>query len=64
VIIMAKPILIQLREAQAEVERVQRHVIFSAARGWAVGASLKELEELNAEFARIAREAEQERHSK
>lgn len=55
---MAKPILIQLREANAELLEHQALMIRKAARGYALGDDdMAELDRLVAEFKRIANEA-------
>lgn len=55
---MAKPILIQLREASAALEDKQAEVIRKAARGYGFSADdSDELDRLVAEFKQIAAEA-------
>lgn len=54
---MAKPILIQLREAGAAVQETQKNIIAKAVNKWSIVDELATLDDQVATFKRLAREA-------
>jgi hypothetical protein len=54
---VAKPILIQLREAGAAVAETQKHIIAKAVNRWDTTHELATLDQQVEEFKRLAREA-------